>query len=103
MTLERWRQVDDLFQQAADLPQEQRRAFLDQACGDDAGLGLAVRRHPEPKGISVPSRQVILEEPVPPPTVELPPPPRAENMPAKTADPAVDEARRRKAMDALNQ
>ncbi|MCC6390206.1 MAG: protein kinase, partial [Bryobacterales bacterium] len=38
MTPERWRQVDDLFQQAADLPQEQRRAFLEHACADDAGL-----------------------------------------------------------------
>lgn len=38
MTPERWRQVDDLFQQAADLPLEQRRAFLDQACGDDPSL-----------------------------------------------------------------
>jgi serine/threonine protein kinase len=38
MTPERWRQVDDLFQQAADLPPEQRRAFLEQACGNDADL-----------------------------------------------------------------
>ncbi|MCC6391130.1 MAG: serine/threonine protein kinase [Bryobacterales bacterium] len=68
-----------------------------------AGLGLALRGRPEPGALSLPPRQVIIQEPVPPRTVELPPPPRVETAPAKPADPPVDEARRRKAMDALNQ
>jgi serine/threonine protein kinase len=65
-------------------------------------LTVAFRRHPEPRALVVPPSQVILDEPVPPRTVELPPPPRAETIPAPPADPPVDEARRRKAMDALN-
>jgi serine/threonine protein kinase len=35
---ERWRQIDDLFQSALDRPPEERNAFLDSACQDDAEL-----------------------------------------------------------------
>ncbi|HUQ93096.1 MAG TPA: protein kinase [Bryobacteraceae bacterium] len=38
MTQERWRQVDDLFQQAAEVSPEDRNAFLTQACGQDEEL-----------------------------------------------------------------
>jgi tetratricopeptide (TPR) repeat protein len=36
--------VEDLFYAAVDLPPEQRAAFLDEQCGDDAGLRAAVER-----------------------------------------------------------
>ncbi len=35
---ERWRRVEELFHAAAELPLEEREAFLRQACGDDAEL-----------------------------------------------------------------
>ncbi len=35
---DRWERLEELFDQAADLPEDRRRAFLDKACGDDAGL-----------------------------------------------------------------
>src|SRR6185295_15737165 len=35
---ERWRRIDDLFQSALDRPPEDRHAFLDSACQDDAEL-----------------------------------------------------------------
>src|SRR5215471_4856890 len=38
MTKERWQQIDALFEAALDLPPEQRGAFLDKACADDAVL-----------------------------------------------------------------
>ena len=37
-TPERWRKIDELFQAAIDQPAEQRQAFLDEACADDAEL-----------------------------------------------------------------
>lgn len=38
MTPERWRQVDDLLEQALALPLAERAAFVARACGDDAEL-----------------------------------------------------------------
>jgi serine/threonine protein kinase len=38
MTPERYRQIDELLEQALELEPEQREAFLDQACGDDHEL-----------------------------------------------------------------
>ncbi len=38
MTPERWRQVEKIFQQAADCKAEDLSAFLNRACGDDEGL-----------------------------------------------------------------
>jgi TolB-like protein/Tfp pilus assembly protein PilF len=38
MKAERWRQVNDLFQSAAERAPEERSAFLDQACHGDEGL-----------------------------------------------------------------
>src|ERR1700677_2389049 len=38
MTADRWNQVQNLFVEAADMPPEERGAFLDTACGDDADL-----------------------------------------------------------------
>src|SRR5580658_10510778 len=35
---ERWRRLEELFNQALELEPEKRRHFLDTACGDDAGL-----------------------------------------------------------------
>ncbi len=44
MTPERWKQIDDIFQQAADMPPADRGAFLDTVCGNDADLLSEVRR-----------------------------------------------------------
>ena len=38
MAQERWRQVEELFESAVSRPQEERAAFLDMACGEDAAL-----------------------------------------------------------------
>ncbi len=38
MDAERWQQVDSIFQLALDVAPQTRSAFLDSACGDDAGL-----------------------------------------------------------------
>jgi len=38
MTPERWRRVEELYHAALERPQEQRAAFLDEACGDDQEL-----------------------------------------------------------------
>src|SRR5262249_33851454 len=38
MTPERWQQIDNLLQEALDLPVEQRAAFLDKACTGDEAL-----------------------------------------------------------------
>src|SRR5262249_629774 len=38
MTPERWRQINDLFQSAAERAPERRAAFLEEACGSDEGL-----------------------------------------------------------------
>jgi serine/threonine protein kinase/tetratricopeptide (TPR) repeat protein len=38
MTPERWQQVEKLFQSAIERPTEERRAFLDEACGGDVHL-----------------------------------------------------------------
>src|SRR5205085_11875531 len=38
MTAERWHQVNDLFQSAAERAPEERAAFLDQGCHGDEGL-----------------------------------------------------------------
>jgi eukaryotic-like serine/threonine-protein kinase len=38
MKAERWRQIDTIFHQAVELLAEQRSAFLDRACSDDASL-----------------------------------------------------------------
>ncbi len=42
MTTAQWNRVQELFAAAADRPPQQRRAFLDQACGDDAELRAEV-------------------------------------------------------------
>ena len=39
-----WLRADHLFDQALDLPPEERSAFLDRACGGDAGLRALVER-----------------------------------------------------------
>jgi len=41
---ERWRRISSLFDEAVKLPPEQRAAFLDSACGDDAHLKARVVR-----------------------------------------------------------
>jgi hypothetical protein len=38
MTAARWKQVQDLFAEAADLPESERHVFLNAACGADADL-----------------------------------------------------------------
>ena len=38
ITPERWQQIDEVFQEAVELPVEQRRAFLDRVCGADPEL-----------------------------------------------------------------
>lgn len=38
MDLARWQQIRSVFEEAIDLPQEERTSFLETACGDDAGL-----------------------------------------------------------------
>src|SRR5213592_4539480 len=38
MKAERWKQVNDLFQSAAERAPEERAAFLDEACHGDKGL-----------------------------------------------------------------
>lgn len=44
VTPDRWRQVDDLFGAALDIPADRRAAFLDEACAMDEGLRAAVER-----------------------------------------------------------
>jgi serine/threonine protein kinase/Tol biopolymer transport system component len=44
MTPERWRRVLDLFDEAVELPLEEREAFLDAKCDGDAALASEVRR-----------------------------------------------------------
>ena len=41
---ERWRRLDELFHVAVELPEDRRRAFLDEACGGDAELRAEVER-----------------------------------------------------------
>lgn len=43
MEPERWSRIDHLFGEALDLPEDEREAFLAQACGDDTELLDAVR------------------------------------------------------------
>ena len=38
MNAERWRQVEDLFHSVSELPEAERGAHLDRACGGDAEL-----------------------------------------------------------------
>ncbi len=38
MNAERWRKIETLFQQAAELEPAARRVLLERACGDDAEL-----------------------------------------------------------------
>jgi len=38
LSAERWKSLEPLIDAAADLPRDRQPAFLDQACGDDAGL-----------------------------------------------------------------
>ncbi|MEM1055603.1 MAG: serine/threonine-protein kinase [Bacteroidota bacterium] len=42
MTADRWRQIEAVFADAADLPPTEREAFLDRACADDADLRVEV-------------------------------------------------------------
>ena len=43
MTSERWQQVNDLFQLAAERAPHERATFLDEACGTDVALKSEVR------------------------------------------------------------
>ncbi|MBI5765027.1 MAG: serine/threonine protein kinase [Planctomycetes bacterium] len=43
MAPQRWKQVNDLFNRAAELPADKREAFLEQACGSDMELRDEVR------------------------------------------------------------
>ena len=43
MKAERWQQINDLFQSAAERAPEERAAFLDEACHGDEGLCREVR------------------------------------------------------------
>lgn len=52
MTPERWKQIEDVFQQAADLPDDERVAYLDRACDGDAELRSEVESLLESEGIS---------------------------------------------------
>ena len=36
--MDRWQQLQELFNEAVDLPRAERAAFLDKACGDDETL-----------------------------------------------------------------
>jgi serine/threonine protein kinase/tetratricopeptide (TPR) repeat protein len=42
MTPERWRQIEEIFQIALDLPEEERAAFIAGTCADDADLRVQV-------------------------------------------------------------
>jgi len=42
MSPERWAQVDELLAQALACPAAERTAFVNKACGDDAGLRAQV-------------------------------------------------------------
>jgi len=42
MTTTQWQQIQELFEAAVDRPPQERRAFLDQACGDDPELRAEV-------------------------------------------------------------
>ncbi|MDQ3805190.1 MAG: protein kinase, partial [Acidobacteriota bacterium] len=44
MSPERWKQVEEIFGRALDLPHEAREKFLTEACGADAGLRAEVER-----------------------------------------------------------
>jgi serine/threonine protein kinase/tetratricopeptide (TPR) repeat protein len=44
MTAERWRRMEDLFDRAADLPDIEQQAFLEQECGNDTELREAMIR-----------------------------------------------------------
>ncbi|MES1245603.1 MAG: serine/threonine-protein kinase [Acidobacteriota bacterium] len=44
MDVERWNEIDALFEKALGLPPGERADFLDRACGDDRGLRDAVER-----------------------------------------------------------
>jgi|GEM_PF-1287400 len=54
MTVDRWNRVQELFEQALKLPQEERAAFLSEACDDDAELKadveLLLERDEQPGG-----------------------------------------------------
>jgi eukaryotic-like serine/threonine-protein kinase len=42
MNLQRWRQIEALFHNASELPEQLRPAFLENSCGGDGGLRVAV-------------------------------------------------------------
>jgi Tol biopolymer transport system component/tRNA A-37 threonylcarbamoyl transferase component Bud32 len=44
VTIERWRQIEGIYQAAADLHAREQRAFLDRACGSDCDLRTAIDR-----------------------------------------------------------
>ncbi|HEX8687120.1 MAG TPA: hypothetical protein VF654_11480, partial [Pyrinomonadaceae bacterium] len=53
MTPERWQQIEEIFEAAAERDPRERRAFLDAACGGDAELRREVESllaHQQPTG-----------------------------------------------------
>ncbi|MEE8523868.1 MAG: serine/threonine-protein kinase, partial [Thermoanaerobaculia bacterium] len=63
MSSERWRRLDEIFQQAVDRPADERDGFLRRACGDDQGLRKAVDSLLEADRAG----EAFLEEPLMPP------------------------------------
>jgi hypothetical protein len=47
MDPERWKQIDNLLQQALKRPVEEREAFLQHACGNDSALLDEIRSLPD--------------------------------------------------------
>jgi eukaryotic-like serine/threonine-protein kinase len=60
MSSDRWRRLDEIFQQAVDRPAGEREAFLQEACGDDPALRRAVESLLEADGAS----DAFLEQPL---------------------------------------
>ena len=44
MTTQRWRQIEEIYQAAADMDPAEQRSFVERACGSDQELCSAVRR-----------------------------------------------------------
>ena len=58
-TIQRWRQVEKLFDDALDLPPEARAGFLNRSCGQDADL----RENVEQLLRACDSSELFLEQP----------------------------------------
>ncbi|MFQ5571469.1 MAG: serine/threonine protein kinase, partial [Rhodothermales bacterium] len=78
MTPERWHQIEEVYQQALDLPAHERRAYLERACGHDTALrqeidSLLAAHDEAPSYLETPLIALPQDAPVTPPETHVGP------------------------------